>query len=87
MGHIFMLKKDLPQYIKEAFHVDGEDVHSDHDQMHQCGLSEKREEKNPLNEWVNKASKNIATAFNDHDYGKQYEELKEQAELMEIEFL
>ena len=47
----------------------------------------KEKKKTPLNEWVNKASKNIATAFNDHNYVKQYEELKEQAELIEIEFL
>ena len=86
-GAYFHANKDVPQHINEAFHVDDEDVHSDHDQMHRCGLSEKRARKKPLNDWVNKAGKNIATSFNDHNFGKQYEVLKEQAELMEIEFL
>ena len=67
-------------------HVDNEDVHSDHDQMHRSDLAEKRAMKNNRNNWVNEMGTNISTAFNDQNYGKKYEELKEQAKLMQLEF-
>ena len=55
--------------------------------MHRSGLAEKRARKKVENNWLNKLGKNIATAFKDHNYGKKYEELKDQAQLMEIELL
>ena len=57
-------------------HVSNDEVHSDHDQMHRSGLSEKRARKIKRNDWVNTTCKDIATAFNDHNYGQKYEELK-----------
>ena len=74
-------------FINEAFNVKDDDVHNDHDAMHRTGLAEKRARKKGRNDWVNQSGKNLATAFKDHNYGKKYEELKEQAELMGIEFL
>ena len=86
-GAYFHAKKDVTQHINEHFNVDDEDVHSDHDPMHRSGLAEKRARKKTRNNWVNELGKIVATAFKDHNYGKKYEELRDMAELMEIEFV
>ena len=86
-GAYFHANKDVSKHVNEAFNVNDEAVHSDHDAMHRSGLAEKRARKKVENNWLNKLGKNIATAFKDHNYGKKYEELKDQAQLMEIELL
>ena len=53
-GAYFHAKKDIPQHVNEAFHVEDEKVHNDHDAMHRSGLAEKRARKKNNNEWVNK---------------------------------
>ena len=86
-GAYFHANKDVSKHVNEAFNVNDEAVHSDHDAMHRSSLAEKRARKKVENNWLNKLGKNIATAFKDHNYGKKYEELKDQAQLMEIELL
>ena len=63
------------------------EVHNDHDAMCRSGLAEKSTMKKARNQWGNGLGKFVAAAFKDHNYGKKYEELKVQAELMGIEFL
>ena len=86
-GAYFHGHKNVPHFINKAFNVEDNDVHNDHDAMHRSGLAEKKARKIGRNEWLNVMGKDVATAFKDHNYGKKYEELKEQAELMGIELL
>ena len=86
-GAYFHASKDVPQHVNEAFNCEDNDAHSDHDFMHRSGLGEKKARKKKRNAWVNNSGKDIATAMNDHNYGKKFEEYKDIAETLDIEFL
>ena len=86
-GAYLHAKKDVPQHINEAFHVEDGEVHKVRNVMHRSGLAEKRAIKKSYNEWVNKTGRDIASVFKDHNYEKINEEFKETADPTGIELL
>ena len=58
-GAYFHANKDVSKHVNEAFNVNDEAVHSDHDAMHRSGLAEKRARKKVENNWLNKLGKTL----------------------------
>jgi hypothetical protein len=79
-------KKDVPHHLNSMFGVPDEDVHSDHDYLHRCGISEKNARKYGRNYWVDNLCDLCGTVNKDHNYGKSYEEALEIADDMNIKF-
>ena len=78
--------QSVPKYMGEKYNVDESDVKNDHDFLHKCGICEKNVRKKKENEWATLSGKLCATCFNDFNYGKEYEELKQIADDMDIDF-
>ena len=78
--------QSVPQHLNEMLGVNDVDVQSDHDGLHCCGIADKGARNVDENNWVNELMATVSTAFNDHNYGKQYEELKEVCESLDINF-
>ena len=78
--------QSVPQHLNEMLGVNDVDVQSDHDGLHHCGIADKGARNVDENNWVNELMATVSTAFNDHNYGKQYEELKEVCESLDINF-
>ena len=54
--------------------------------LHKCGICEKNVRQKSENEWATISAKLCAICFKDFNYGKEYEELKQIAEDMDIDF-
>ena len=54
--------------------------------MHKCGICEKNLRKRKENEWATLSAKLCATCFKDFNYGKEYKELRQIADDMDIDF-
>ena len=52
-------------------------AHSDHDYLHRAGLSEGQVKKIAHSNWMNDVCEILIMVYNDHNYGKNYEELLE----------
>ena len=61
-------------------------VHSDHDYLHRAGLSEGQAKKKEDNKWVNNICETLSMVYNDHNYGKNYEELRDISIALDINF-
>ena len=79
--------QSVPKYLGEKFGVEDEHIQNDHDWLHKCGICEKNVRKKKENEWVTTSAQLCAACFNDFNYGKKYEQLKEIAEQIYSDFL
>lgn len=78
--------QSVPKYLGEKFGVNDEDVQNDHDWLHKCGICEKNVRNKTENDWATKSAKLCATSFKDFNWGKEYEELRQIAEDLDIDF-
>ena len=80
----------VPLKLDRMFDVpsDGDGAaHSDHDYLHRAGLSEGQVKKIAHNNWMNDVCEILITVYNDHNYGKNYEELLEIAVALDTKFV
>ena len=75
----------VTEVLNKHFDVSREDVQSDWDPLHKCGISDKRMRKKKNSKWVGDMTSHISESFKDHNYGKGYEELIEACESLEID--
>ena len=78
--------QSVPKYLGEKFDVKDEDVQNDHDWLHKCGICEKNVRNKKENEWATKSAQLCASSFKDFNWGKEYEELRQIAENLDIDF-
>ena len=79
----------VPLKLDRMFGVPSEGdgaVHSDHDYLHRAGLSEGQAKKKEDSKWVNNVCETLTMVYNDHNYGKNYEELRDISIALDVHF-